>query len=73
MAVDRFTYTTVCEDSGIFLMQDKLRRNIQIPKQMGNILYNLIRRKDCVQDNPVYDETVVDMLINRWMITKRGK
>ena len=53
MAVDRFTYITVCEDSDIFLMQDKLRRNIQIPKQMGNILYNLIRRKDCVQDNPV--------------------
>ena len=32
---------------------------------MSDILYNLIRRKDCVQDNPVYDETVVDMLINR--------
>ena len=25
-AVDRFTYITVCEDSDIFLMQDKQRR-----------------------------------------------
>lgn len=30
---------------------------------MSKILYNLIRRKDYVPDNPVYDETVVDMLI----------
>ena len=32
---------------------------------MSDILYNLIRRKDCVPDNPVYDETIVDTLINR--------
>lgn len=32
---------------------------------MSNILYNLIRRKGYVPDNPVYDETVVVMLINR--------
>lgn len=24
-----------------------------MPKQMSDILYNLIRRKDCVPDNPV--------------------
>lgn len=30
---------------------------------MSDILFNLIRRKDYVPDNPVYDETVVDMLI----------
>nr|DAD56140.1 MAG TPA: hypothetical protein [Caudoviricetes sp.] len=31
-AVDRFTYITVCEDSDIFLMQDKIRRIINISK-----------------------------------------
>ena len=30
---------------------------------MSEILYNLICRKDYMPDNPVYDETVVDMLI----------
>lgn len=32
---------------------------------MSDILYNLIRRKDYVPDDPVYDDSVVDVLINR--------
>lgn len=32
---------------------------------MSETLYNLIRRKDYVPDNPVYDGTIIDMLINR--------
>ena len=47
---------------------------------MSDILYNLIRRKDYVPDNPVVvilsekiPYVTANVLINRWTITKRGK